>query len=121
MPRVGGYEGNMTFIWRDLDEADAAGASSDEILFEFVTDAKKTSKKDFAKFYEVVLRALYERKFGESSEKATATELEKMFAVYVCYRGESLHQLTLDKESGCTNEYCSYGGTCLACVDCGSW
>lgn len=97
MPRVGKYEGNMTFIWRDLDEADAAGSSSDENLFEFVAESKKTGKKDFAKFYEVVLRALYERKFGESSEKVTATELEKMFAVYAYYLEILLHKLTCHK------------------------
>lgn len=85
MPRVGEYEGNMTFIWRDLDEADPAGSSSDENVYEFVADIKKTSKKDFAKFYEVVLRAIYERKFGESSEKVTATELGNMFTSYAFY------------------------------------
>ena len=62
MPRIGTFEGSTTLIWRDLDEADAAGSSSDENLYEFAVDGRRTDGATFGAFYEAIWRGIYERK-----------------------------------------------------------
>ncbi|KAG8836216.1 hypothetical protein FRC17_008952 [Serendipita sp. 399] len=80
-PRVGSFEGNTTFIWRDLDEADASSSSSDENLYEFVLDGRRTDANTFSAFVEAVLRAMYEHKHGKSSEKLSFNQLQAMYQV----------------------------------------
>lgn len=79
MPRIGTFEGNTTFIWRDLDEADAAGSSSDENLYEFVVDGRRTDGATFGAFYEAILRGIYEKKYNRSSIAVTLPELKQQF------------------------------------------
>ncbi|KIM20057.1 hypothetical protein M408DRAFT_331365 [Serendipita vermifera MAFF 305830] len=79
MPRIGTFEGSTTFIWRDLDEADATGSSSDENLYEFVVDGRRTDGVTFGAFYEAILRGIYEKKFNRSSIAVTLPELKQQF------------------------------------------
>jgi hypothetical protein len=65
------YEGNPTFIWRDLED----GAESPEDLFEFVV----SGSSDVAiPFEAAVLNAMYERKHLKSSSNATKTDLQAL-------------------------------------------
>jgi hypothetical protein len=79
MPRIGSFEGSTSFIWRDLDEADAGGSSSDENLYEFVVDGRRTDGATFGAFYEAILRGIYEKKNGHSSIAMTLPELKELF------------------------------------------
>ncbi|KAG8851270.1 hypothetical protein FRB91_008138 [Serendipita sp. 411] len=80
-PRIGSFEGNNTFIWRDLDEADSSWSSSDENLYEFVVDSRRTDAQTFATFLEAVLRAIYEQKHGKGSEKLSFDQLRVMYKI----------------------------------------
>jgi hypothetical protein len=79
MPRIGSFEGNMSFIWRDPDETDAGGSSSDENLYEFVVDGRRTDGATFGAFYEAILRGIYEHKNRHSSIAMTLPELKELF------------------------------------------
>ncbi|KAG8752661.1 hypothetical protein FRC14_006809 [Serendipita sp. 396] len=82
-PRIGSFEGNTTFIWRDLDEADSSWPSSDENLYEFVVDSRRTDAQTFATFLEAILRAIYEQKHGKGSEKLSFDQLRVMYKMCV--------------------------------------
>jgi hypothetical protein len=78
-PRIGSFEGNTTLEWRDLEEDDATGSQSGDVLFQFVVEGAKTDGPTFQRFYEAILRCLYERKQGADSSNVTPAQLVKMF------------------------------------------
>ncbi|EJD53620.1 VID27-domain-containing protein [Auricularia subglabra TFB-10046 SS5] len=61
------FEGDPTFLWRDLE--------SPEDMFEFV--ATGTNEPTVAFFQTAMYKAMYERKFMQSSENATDADLEQ--------------------------------------------
>ncbi|KZW04210.1 VID27-domain-containing protein [Exidia glandulosa HHB12029] len=65
--RSSSFEGDPTFLWRDLD--------SPEDWFEFV--ASGTNEPTVAFFQTAMYKAMYERKFNKSSEETTDEDLQQ--------------------------------------------
>ena len=76
--RTGTTEGEPTFIWRDI-EGDATE------FYEFV--ARGTNEPTRAFFETCMYRAMYERKYKQSSDKASPADLQEFVWKCVSFPG----------------------------------
>jgi VID27 N-terminal region len=72
------YEGNPSFIWRDVDDEDT------QAQFELVIDSNRTNHAAIEAFYSAMLRVMYERKTHKSADKLSIPQLENALHMYAC-------------------------------------
>lgn len=72
------YEGNPSFVWRDVDDEDT------QAQFELVIDSNRTDSVAIEAFYSAMLRVMYERKTHKSADKLSISQLERALHMYVC-------------------------------------
>lgn len=84
--RLGKYEGQSTFQWRDLED-------DEDDLYEFV--ASGVNSPTVTTFELATYRAMYERKYGRSSDNVPEPELRQFVYRYVNLRKSKLFALLI--------------------------
>ena len=72
------YEGNPSFVWRDVDDEDT------QAQFELVIDSNRADRVAIEAFYSAMLRVMYERKMHKPADKLSIPQLENALHMYVC-------------------------------------